>query len=531
LNQAAHLLSSPSMRARSAYTQWAILVLIMIVTTLPLIAASGAYAADDEAPIAAPTASAEAMAPAALDELLAPIALYPDTLLAQVFAASAYPQEVMDGGNWLPDNENLKGAALQEAAKKAGFGPSMQALVLFPTVVDMMCQNFDWTKQLGSAFNTDQGAVFASVQRLRAQAAAVGNLKSTPEQKVETQTINSQKVIIIQPADPKIIYVPAFDPQVVYVQQPPPQPGPNSSDVAAAAVFGFAAGVIVGSIFSNHSYYPYPNWGYGGIYYGGHPYRYNVYVYRPNYHYGYRPGYRPGSGYRPPPNYHNGWNRPSTLPAYRGSGNNYFNRFDGNQNQRPGSARPPLVRPDISNRPGGYNPPARPGNGTGTGTRPPVNGNGAGSGTRAPGSGAARPSTRPATPSGGAGTPSTRPATPAWKGQQEYRNAKPNADRGFGSTPNRPQQSNPPQYGQSGRASAGRPQQPATQRPETQTRPSNGSGGTGRNPDSSGMGGGFTQRGQTSGSQDRAAANRGRASVGSGGARPIQNSQQGKRPR
>jgi uncharacterized protein DUF3300 len=491
------------MRARKARTQWAILVLSAVVTAFPLIAASSAYAAGDGAPVAAPQASAEAMAPAALDELLAPIALYPDTLLAQIFAASAYPQEVMDGGNWLPDNESLKGQALQDAAKQAGFGPSMQALFLFPTVVDMMCQNFDWTKQLGSAFNTDQGAVFASVQRLRAQAAAVGNLRSTPEQNVETQTINSQKVIIIQPADPKIIYVPAYDPQVVYVQQPPPS-GPTSSDVAAAAVFGFAAGVIVGSIFSNHSYYPYPNWGYGGIYYGGNPYRYNVYVYRPNYHYHYPPGYRPGGGYRPPPNYHNGWNRPSTLPAYRGSGNNYFNRFGGNQNQRPGSARPPLVRPDISNRPGGYNPPSRPGNGGGSGTRPP---------------------------GGGAGAPSTRPATPAWKGQQEYRNAKPNADRGFASTPNWPQQSKPPQAGQPGRDSAGRPQQPATQRPAPQTRPSNGSGDAGRNTDSSGMGGGFTQRGETSGSQDRAAANRGRASVGSGGARPIQNSQQGRRPR
>ena len=120
-----------------------------------------------------------AMAPAALDELLAPIALYPDALLAQVLAAAAYPQEVMDGGNWLLQNTSLQGQSLQDAAKQAGFGPPMQALVMFPSVVDMMCQNFDWTKQLGSAFNADQAAVMASVQRLRAQAASVGNLKST----------------------------------------------------------------------------------------------------------------------------------------------------------------------------------------------------------------------------------------------------------------------------------------------------------------------------------------------------------------
>jgi hypothetical protein len=552
-------------------TQWATLVFSAIVGCFPLIAATGAWA-DDQGPVAAPQASADAMTADKLDELLAPIALYPDPLLAQIFAASAYPQEVMDGGNWLPDNAKLQGPALQDAAKEAGFGPAMQALVLFPTVIDMMCQNFDWTKQLGSAFNTDQGAVFASVQRLRAQAQEVGNLKSSEQMTVQTQTVDAQKVIVIQPTNPTTIYVPVYNPQVVYVPAPPPPPGPSSSDVAAAAIFGFAAGIIVGSIFTSNNYYPYPNWGYGGIYYGGRPYYHNVYVYRPNYHYHYPPGYRPGGGYRPPPGYGGGWPRPT---PYRGSGNNYYNQFRGNQNLRPGAPRPkPLVPPNVGNRPGAYKPPPRPpggGNGPGgAGNRLGQgngNNNGGGAGNK-PGQGngnnnggAGKPGQGNGNNNGGAGkpgqgagngnnnggagnkpgqgTPSTRPATPGAvnpgsKGQSTYRNAKPATDRGFGGTnPSRPQPSKPTQGAQPSRnppAQQSRPTQPAQQsrpapqqsRPAPQTRPSPSSTGT------SGMGT-FGNRGQTSGAQDKAAANRGRASAGSGNVRPVQNNQQGKR--
>ena len=137
---------------------------------------------------------------------------------------------------------------------------------------------------------------------------------------------------------------------------PPPAPvvGPTSGDVIAAGLIGFTAGVIVGSMFNNNRYYPYPNWGYGGVWYGGNPYSRNVYVYAPNYNRGYPPGYRPGYGYRPPANYPNGWNRASTLPAYNSS--NYYNRFNGNQNLRPGNSPPPLVGNNVSNRPGAYRP-------------------------------------------------------------------------------------------------------------------------------------------------------------------------------
>ena len=130
-------------------------------------------------------------APDALEELLASD--------RAVSGRAAHPdprrvgesQEVLDGGNWLLAEQNLQGDALDAAAEKAGFGPAMRALVQFPTVVDMMCQEIDWTRQVGSAFTSDQKAVLDAVQRLRAQAAEVGNLKSTPEQKaVTTKTEN-----------------------------------------------------------------------------------------------------------------------------------------------------------------------------------------------------------------------------------------------------------------------------------------------------------------------------------------------------
>jgi hypothetical protein len=150
--------------------------------TAPLAAGSTAAAPPV---LAAPAVTQASWAPDAVEELVAPIALYPDQLLGQILAASVNTQEVLDAGNWLLDNPNLTGDALDAAVQQAGFGPAMRALVQFPTVVDMMCQELDWTRQLGSAFASDQAAVLDAVQRLRAQAAEVGNLQTTPEQTVE----------------------------------------------------------------------------------------------------------------------------------------------------------------------------------------------------------------------------------------------------------------------------------------------------------------------------------------------------------
>ena len=124
---------------------------------------------------------------------------------------------------WLKSNSALKGTELQDAAQKAGFAACYIALAPFPQVIQMLVEKPDWTQQLGAAFTSDQSAVYQSVQRLRAAAMALGNLKTTPQQEVVTETASTgQTVILVQPANPQVVYVPVYNTQVVYVQQAPP---------------------------------------------------------------------------------------------------------------------------------------------------------------------------------------------------------------------------------------------------------------------------------------------------------------------
>src|SRR5271155_2947189 len=267
--------------------------------------------------------NASAMTPDQLDKLLAPVALYPDALLMQVLAASVNTQEVLDGGNWLLQNKSLEGDQLDSAAKAAGFGPALMALFHFPQVVDMMCSEIDWTKQLGEAFTASQSAVLDSVQRLRLQAKQAGNLQTTPQQTVVTQQAGTQQVIVIQPANPQIIYVPQYNPVQVYVA-PAPAPAPNT---AAVALVAFGVGMAVGAMFSSNNYY-YPHWGYGGgVYYRGGPWVVHHYAYRPVY----GPHYHRATVYYRPPNYAYAYNRPYPGNAHYNS-NNYYNNYRGNTN-------------------------------------------------------------------------------------------------------------------------------------------------------------------------------------------------------
>jgi len=182
-----------------------------------------------------------------LDQMLAPIALYPDSLLAQVLMASTYPLEVVQADRWVNQNKELKGDALAEALEKQDWDPSVKSLVQFPDVLAMMGEKLDWTQKLGDAFLSQQEDVTSTVQNLRKKAEEAGNLKSSAEQKVvvekETQTI------IIEPAKPDVVYVPMYNPTVVYgtwwwpsyppyYYYPPYYPRP--------ALYGFAAGVAIG---------------------------------------------------------------------------------------------------------------------------------------------------------------------------------------------------------------------------------------------------------------------------------------------
>ncbi len=212
--------------------------------------------------------SAPPVAPEALDRLMAPIALYPDQLLAQILLCAMDPAGVTALDRFLKSQPSLKGTALQDAALKDNFEPSYVAIALFPQVVSSMAADLDSTTRIGRAFAADKAAVFASIQRLRKQASDAGNLKSTPQQEVETQTTSAgQQVIVIEPANPQVIYVPQYNSQTVYVQTAPTTVivENNNTDVAVAGVIGFTAGVAIGAAINNNYYYGPYGW-HGGAY-------------------------------------------------------------------------------------------------------------------------------------------------------------------------------------------------------------------------------------------------------------------------
>ena len=241
---------------------------IAAISTMLVVAASGPMNHDGLAARAQSGSSAQgakaaapALTPDAVDRLLAPIALYPDQLLAHMLLCATNPGRVAALAEWLTSNQTLKGGDLQDAAGKAGFDQSFVALVVFPDVIDMMAGQPDWTRQLGQAFSADRTAVFASIQRLRAKASAAGKLKSTAQQDVETRTTSSgDQVIVIEPANPQVVYVPQYNPQVVYVESTT-----SSSDAVAAGLIGFTAGIAIGAAIDNDYYYGPYGW-HGGAY-------------------------------------------------------------------------------------------------------------------------------------------------------------------------------------------------------------------------------------------------------------------------
>ena len=223
----------------------------------------------------APTPSPTAPLPTGtLDQLLAPIALYPDSLLAQILMSATTPSKVTELDKFLKSNAKLKGTPLQDAAVKAGFEASFVALILFPQVVSRMADQIAWTRVLGQAFESDRSAVFATIQKLRKQAQTVGTLKSTPQQQVETKTTSAgEKVIVIEPANPQIVYVPQYNTEVVYTQAPTTthtviiqeEDDDHAEEAIAAGLIGFTAGIVIGAAMDNPYYYGPYGW-HGGAY-------------------------------------------------------------------------------------------------------------------------------------------------------------------------------------------------------------------------------------------------------------------------
>src|ERR1700750_3049311 len=154
--------------------------------------------------------------PQELDSLVAPIALYPDPLLAQTLAASTYPLEVIQLQQWMDKNKNLKGKALPDAVAKQPWDPSIQSMAALPDVVGRLAGNIQWTADLGNAFLDQQQDVMDAVQRMRAKAQSKGSLKTSQEKKVKRKQVEEKTVVVIEQANPETVYVPSYDPAVVY---------------------------------------------------------------------------------------------------------------------------------------------------------------------------------------------------------------------------------------------------------------------------------------------------------------------------
>jgi hypothetical protein len=265
-----------------------------------------------------------------LDALLAPIALYPDQLLTQILMASVYPLEIVSAARWAETsaNKTLTGPALDNALAQQSWDPSVKSLVPFPQILQMMNEKLDWVQQLGYAVSLQEGAVMDSVQRLRAQAQAAGNLKTTEQQIVSSQG----QIIIIMPAQPSVVYVPVYNPTLVYghwlypAYPPVYFPPPPGYYVGPAIVAGLAFGVGV-AISANYWGWANPNWSNRSVYVNVN--RYNtIKVHRPPIN---NPAWRPrppvngqGGGYRPPPG-------PAGPPGQRPAMG---------QGQAPGQSRP-----------------------------------------------------------------------------------------------------------------------------------------------------------------------------------------------
>jgi Protein of unknown function (DUF3300) len=213
-----------------------------------------------------------------LQQLAAPIALYPDALVAQVLAAATFPDQIAAAESWLQYHSYLTGSTLMAAVDAQPWDPAIKALTQFPSVLSNMASNLTWTSSLGEAYHTQSGDVMTAIQVLRAKAYAAGNLKSSTQLSVVQQ---SPQVIVIQPVNPQVVYVPMYNPAVVYgypyvvpAYVPPPAPP------VGAAVVAFGVGVAVGAMMASSSYaWGYSSWNcgwhgttavvyHGGTYYG-----------------------------------------------------------------------------------------------------------------------------------------------------------------------------------------------------------------------------------------------------------------------
>lgn len=304
----------------------ALLALALLLLALPQHAAAQSEPKPAAAEVAAPADAPEA-APAdeaftneELRKLLAPFALYPDALLAQLLPACAYPIDIVQAARWLDKNEAAVKKDDFSGADKQGWDPTVKALVRFPDVIQKLNEDLDATTDLGDAFVNQPEDVANVIQELRAEAEKGGSLKSSPQQTVTVQQQGSSSYIVIEPTDPEVIYVPTYDPATVYYDGTPGW---------VSGAIGFGVGVAVGVAIDNAW-----DWGRGWVY----PPRWPGY-----------PGYRPGyPGYRPPGNVNIG----NDITIGGGDRVNIGNGNIGNGNTRPWRPDNDRYRPGQGSKPG-----------------------------------------------------------------------------------------------------------------------------------------------------------------------------------
>jgi Protein of unknown function (DUF3300) len=273
-----------------------------------------------------------AKTPEQLQQLVAPIALYPDSLVAQILAAATYPEQVVEADRWVQAHPNLKGDALAKAVNQQPWDPSVRALTAFPSVLGKMDKDLSWTSALGDAYFNQEADVMEAVQVMRQKAQKAGNLKTTPQQVVKTE----DSTIIIEPATTEVVYVPEYNPTVVYYQE---------SDVS------FEVGVVVGFLVA----YEWSWWYWGCDWHHHYSYYHHDHYYsRSRTYYNREAYYRRERERREEREKHEGSSRDSNRSSSRDS-----NRSSSHDSNRPSSSESSRASSSNSNRPSGESRSAR----------------------------------------------------------------------------------------------------------------------------------------------------------------------------
>jgi hypothetical protein len=269
-------------------------------------------------PAAADQPQPSHLTPEQLQDLVAPIALYPDALVAQILAASAYPTQIVEADRFLQDHPDLKGKDLGDAVDQQDWDPSVKALVQFPSVLSNMDKNLSWTSELGDANYNQQADVMNAIQYMRHKAQEAGHLQNTPQQTVTDQGND----IDIAPTNPDVVYVPEYDPSLIYGYPVPLWPGLYPWWGVGGPFLSFGIGFPIGPFFGFG--WGWPNWGYhwgygGGLWWGGHPYGWHSHAFYD------RGAYFHGGGFRGPAPFDRG------DRGFRGYGNFHGGGFHGGE--------------------------------------------------------------------------------------------------------------------------------------------------------------------------------------------------------